>query len=173
VEGPTGVVQENGWTLLMDPLFLDQVERVLAAVEQARAQGKARDVSPDEKLLAAITYLVFDLIPRDPGRPEFRQGGTLGPKRKHWCRAKFGNGRFRLFFRFRTDARIIVYAWLNDTGTLRTYGSRTDAYAVFGRMLDRGAPPDDWESLLERASSDDAVARANALAHRLQKHPER
>lgn len=155
----------------MDPLFLDQVERVLAAIEQARAQGKPPGTSADEKLLAAITYLVFDLIPGDPARADFRRGGTLGPKRKHWCRAKFGNGRFRLFFRYRTDARIIVYAWVNDTGTLRTYGSRTDAYAVFGRMLDRGSPPDAWDSLLERARSDEVVARANALADRLRKLP--
>jgi len=153
----------------MDPLFLDQVERVLSAVEKTRAHGKPPGTTPDEKVLAAITYLVFDRIPQDPERPEFRQGSTLGPKRKHWCRAKFGNGRFRLFFRFRTDARIIVYAWVNDTGTLRTYGSRTDAYAMFGRMLDRGAPPDDWDALLERASSEESLARADALGRRLKK----
>src|SRR5688572_20548642 len=137
----------------MDPLFLDQVERVLSAVDRGKTHGKTSGTSADEKLLAALTYLVYDLIPRDPGRPEFRQGSTLGQQRKHWCRAKFGNGRFRLFFRFRTDVRIILYTWVNDTSTLRTYGSRADAYAVFGRMLDRGNPPDDWDSLLHRASA--------------------
>ncbi|HEV7591305.1 MAG TPA: type II toxin-antitoxin system YhaV family toxin [Longimicrobium sp.] len=155
----------------MDPLFLDQVERVLNAVDRARPHDSGA-ASADEKLLAALSYLVYDLIPLDPGRPEFRQGSTLGRQRKHWCRAKFGNGRFRLFFRFRTDARIIVYTWVNDTSTLRTYGSRTDAYAVFGRMLDRGDPPDDWESLLQRASSDEAIARAGALGRRLHKPSE-
>jgi len=155
----------------MDPLFLDQVERVLSAVDRARTEGDASGRSADEKLLAAITYLVYDLIPQDPGRPEFRQGSTLGRQRKHWCRAKFGNGRFRLFFRFRTDAKIIVYAWVNDASTLRTYGSRSDAYAAFGRMLDRGDPPDDWASLLKRASSDEAVERAGALERRLHEQP--
>lgn len=49
-----------------------------------------------------------------------------------------GNGRFRLFFRYHGKARLIVYAWVNDSETLHTYGSRTDAYAVFRRMLDSG-----------------------------------
>ncbi|HKP77279.1 MAG TPA: type II toxin-antitoxin system YhaV family toxin [Longimicrobiaceae bacterium] len=150
----------------MDPLFLAQVERVLS-VESARASGRA---TANEKLLASITYLVFDLIPRDPGRPEFRQGSTLGGRRKHWFRAKFGNGRFRLFFRFRSDVKIIVYAWVNDASTLREYGSRTDAYAVFARMLDAGNPPDGWDELLDRARSEEARSRAELLAERLRPH---
>jgi toxin YhaV len=30
---------------------------------------------------------------------------------------------------------------------LRAYGSKTDAYAVFGRMLARNRPPNDWQQL--------------------------
>jgi toxin YhaV len=154
----------------MDPLFLDQLERVLVAVDHDQARGGKRPGSTNaEKILAALTYLVFDHIPKDPSRPEFRQGGTLGAHRKHWFRAKFGNGRFRLFFRFRTDAKIILYAWVNDEQSLRTYGSRNDAYAVFGRMLDSGEPPDEWETLLRRASSDEVIERARNLSRRVQK----
>ena len=100
-------------------------------------------------MLAAIRKLVFEVIPVDPSRPEFRQGGTLGRERKHWFRAKFGNGRFRLFFRYSTAAKIIIFAWVNDSNTLRTYGSKSDAYAVFKSMLDKGNPPEDWDALLE------------------------
>lgn len=96
-----------------------------------------------------IRKLVFEVIPVDPSRPEFRQGGTLGRERKHWFRAKFGNGRFRLFFRYSTAAKIIIFAWVNDSNTLRTYGSKSDAYAVFKSMLDKGNPPEDWDALLE------------------------
>ncbi|MFV1920915.1 type II toxin-antitoxin system YhaV family toxin, partial [Sphingomonas sp. MJ1 (PH-R8)] len=46
---------------------------------------------------------------------------------------------------------------VNDATTLRTYGSRTDAYAVFKGMLDKGNPPDDWTALLKAASTN--VAR--------------
>ena len=103
-----------------------------------------RAISPDRerKLLAALRRLVFETIPQDPSRPDYRQGGTLGDDRKHWFRAKFGAGRFRLFFRYSTRAKIIVFAWVNDEATLRTYGARSDAYAVFRKMLDKGDPPD-------------------------------
>lgn len=98
-------------------------------------------------MLAALRKLAFEIFPVDPTRPEFRQGGPLGPDRKHWFRAKFGGGRFRLFFRHSTSAKIIIYAWVNDRDTLRTYGAKSDAYAVFAKMLDSGNPPEDWEAL--------------------------
>jgi len=152
----------------MDPLFLDQLERLLDSVER-HVRSQAPRPNADQKLLSILTRLVYEIIPSDPERVEFRQGQTLGPHRKHWFRAKFGNGRFRLFFRYRTDARIIVYSWVNDSQSLRTYGSRTDAYAVFGRMLDSGDPPEDWDSLLERAASQENLARAHEMTARLKK----
>ncbi len=33
--------------------------------------------------------------------------------------------------------------------SLRAYGSRQDAYRVFGDRLDSGDPPDDWDDLLK------------------------
>lgn len=72
----------------------------------------------------------------------------MGPGRKHWFRAKFGNGRYRLFYQFRSQAKVIIYGWVNDGRSLRTYGARTDAYAVFGAMLDRGELPDRWSDLM-------------------------
>lgn len=87
----------------------------------------------------------------------FRQGNTLGDNRKHWFRAKFGNGRYRLFFRFDSRAKVIVYAWVNDAQSLRTYGSKTDAYRVFREMLDKGNPPDSWGRLVEAARAPSAI----------------
>lgn len=153
------------WTLFAHPCFLDQVERLVAAVESARERHPDRYTeTADFKVLSAIAHLAFDRIPQDPTRAEYRQGGTLGQKRKHWFRARFGGGRFRLFFRFRTDVKVIVYAWVNDEDTLRTYGSRTDAYSVFARMLDGGNPPEAWDELLEQARSAEAVRRTEATA---------
>ena len=138
----------NGWTLYTHPLFLDQVESLATAVEKARSKDpKNYQSSSNAKLLAQLNRLIFETIPLDPARPEFRQGGTLGSSRKHWFRAKFGAGRFRLFFRYSSSAKIIVYAWVNDSDTLRTYGSKSDAYAVFKAMLDKGNPPEDWDAL--------------------------
>jgi toxin YhaV len=146
----------NGWRLFAHAEFLDQVERLTEAVERERArdpEGYAR--AANFKLLSAVRKLIFETIPANPALPAFRQGGTLGASRKHWFRAKFGGQRFRLFFRFDSVAKIIIYALVNDAQTLRTYGSKTDAYAVFKAMLDRGRPPDDWAALLAEATSMD------------------
>ena len=143
------MITVNGWTLYAHPLFLDQIEKLTTAVERARKKDpKGYTSSANAKLLAAMHKLMFEVIPVDPTRPEFRQGGTLGPSRKHWFRAKFGGGRFRLFFRYSSSAKIIIYAWVNDANTLRTYGSKSDAYGTFKSMLDRGNPPEDWSALI-------------------------
>lgn len=140
------------------PLFLEQLEKLTAAVEQLRAKDpQGWHGSANAKLLAALRQLVLETIPQDPARPEYRQGGRLGDDRKHWFRAKFGAGRFRLFFRYSTSATIIIFAWVNDETTLRTYGARSDACAVFRRMPDKGNPPDDWPALL--AAADDLTGR--------------
>lgn len=153
----------HGWTLLAHPVFLAQLEKLAGAAERERAK------SPDSyrkganaKLLVALNQLVFETIPSDPTRPAYRQGGTLGNERKHWFRAKFGGGRFRLFFRFSSQAKIIIFAWVNDETSLRTYGSKTDAYAVFKGMLEAGSPPDDWADLLKAASAEGTQERLEA-----------
>jgi toxin YhaV len=141
----------NGWTVYAHPLLLDQIEKLITAVEKAKAkdpQGWAQ--TANAKTLAAVRSLIFQTVPGDPTRSEYRQGGTLGATRKHWFRAKFGNGRFRLFFRYDSGSKIIIFAWT----TLRTYGSKSDAYAVFKGMLDKGNPPDNWSALLQAASAD-------------------
>jgi toxin YhaV len=155
----------NGWQLFAHPLFLDQLERLGVAVERTRTKDpRGWHTSANAKLLAALRQLVFETIPQDPTRAEYRQGGTLGDARRHWFRAKFGNGRFRLFFRYSTSARVIIFAWVNDETTLRTYGAKSDAYAVFRRMLDRGNPPDSWEALLAAASDASGRERLEAAS---------
>ena len=43
---------------------------------------------------------------------------------------------------------------MNDETTLRIYGSKSDAYAAFKGMFDKGDPPDDSFALLQAASAD-------------------
>lgn len=157
----------NGWTIYAHPLFLVQLEDLLQAVEKARAkdpQGYKRKNAA--RWLAAVAKLAFEIIPQNPERPEFRQGDTSGEDRKHWMRAKFFQ-QYRLFFRFRKAERIIVLAWVNDAQTLRAYGSRSDAYAVFRTMLARGDPPDDWAAL--KAAGEAAAGRLAGTAGRASK----
>lgn len=136
------------------------MEKLTDAVE------KLKEKKPDEyqkkastKLLAALNKLIFQTIPADPTATFYRQGTTLGGAHKHWFRAKFGNGRFRLFFRYSSVEKIIIFAWVNDDKTLRTCGAKTDAYEVFKGMLQNGNPPDGWATLREAASDQAAVDR--------------
>ncbi|MGS0649154.1 type II toxin-antitoxin system YhaV family toxin (plasmid) [Komagataeibacter nataicola] len=150
----------NGWTILAHPLFLDQLEKLTDAVEVLKAKKpKKYQREANTKLLAALSKLVFQTIPADPTATVYRQGSTLGVAHRHWFRAKFGNGRFRLFFRYDSTAKIIIFAWVNDETTLRTYGAKTDAYRVFKGMLEAGDPPDDWIALREAASDQAAIDR--------------
>ncbi|MGO9483453.1 MAG: type II toxin-antitoxin system YhaV family toxin [Rhodomicrobium sp.] len=154
----------NGWELFAHPLFLDQLEKLTAVVERVRKKDpRGWRKSANAKLLAALHRLVFETIPEDPTRPEYRQGGTLGEDRKHWFRAKFGAGRFRLFFRYSAKTKVVIFAWVNDQTTLRAYGAKTDAYAAFRKMLDKGNPPDDWAALMA-ACGEDANKRLDHAA---------
>jgi toxin YhaV len=107
------------------------------------------------KRLLAIAKLAFEVIPQDPARADYRQGHTLGDEYKHWFRAKFFQ-QYRLFFRFHAEAKIIVFAWVNDEHTKRAYQSPDDAYRVFRRMLDSGHPPSDWALLLAETRAESA-----------------
>lgn len=139
----------NGWQVFAHPLLLDQLEKLIAAVEaDKKKHPKTHKNSANTKVLAALNGPIFKTIPDDPTRKEYRHGGTLGEEYRHWFRAKFGNGRFRLFFRYSSSIKVIVFAWVNNETTLREYGARTDAYAAFARMLEKGNPPDDWDALL-------------------------
>ena len=156
-----GTFQVNGWTIYAHPLFLDQLEAMIATVEKARKKDPAGyKKKRATKLLAAVLKVAFDDIPSDPTRDIYRQGGTLGDDYKHWFRAKFLQ-QFRLFFRYQqsADAKIIILAWVNDNSTLRAFESAKDAYAVFRKMLDRGNPPDTWKELLAAASQPAAKRR--------------
>src|SRR5205823_14933525 len=97
-----------------------------------------------------LTRLMLEVVPADPTRPEYRQGNTLGEAYRHWFRARF-LGRFRLFFRYDSHSRVIVYAWVNDERSLRQRGGRTAPSDVFRRMLASGNPPNDWTALVRSA----------------------
>ncbi len=141
----------NGWTLLFHEAFIGQLAKLADADRRARKADPGNFASnANVKLLAALAKLMLEVIPADPGRPEYRQGNKLDGVYRHWFRAKFF-GRFRLFFRYDSRSRLIVFAWVNDERTLRQSGAKSDPYEVFRRMLDSGNPPNDWAALAKRA----------------------
>ena len=136
-------MQRNGWRLLFHKDLTEQLRRLI----RARNRAQRRTGNANAKLLDALARVMLKTIPDDPSRREYRQGKTLGARYRHWCRAKIGQ-RFRLFFRYDSRSKVIVYVWANDQQTLRAAGSRRDPYAVFARMLERGDPPDEWDDLV-------------------------
>jgi len=74
----------HGWTVFAHPLFLGQIEALAQQVETLQQKDPAGYVKKNaSKRLAAITRLAFDVVPQDPTRPEYRQGGALGDHHKH------------------------------------------------------------------------------------------
>jgi toxin YhaV len=141
------------WRLYVHPAFGDVFDALVADVARlAEADPQGYRQHPKAKLLKRIVDLIEIEIPRDPGAAEYALGNTLGPGHRHWRRAKF-LGRFRLFFRYSSQERVIIYAWVNDERTLRQAGGRNDPYTVFGGLLRRGRPPDDWSALKTEAAA--------------------
>lgn len=145
----------NGWTIYFHPIFLSQVETLARKVEGLKEKDpKGYEKKNATKHLVAIKKLVFEIIPQDPTRSEYRLGDTLGEEYKHWFRAKFFQ-QYRLFFRYHLSSKLIVYVWVNDENSKRAYQSRTDAYTVFRKMLESGDPPDNFDKLIDKSEPRD------------------
>jgi toxin YhaV len=145
-------VKSGDWSLLFHRCVLKQLERLKAASDKAIANSPQNALeNANVKLYAALAKLMLETVPSDPARDEYRQGNTMGPDFRHWRRAKIGR-RFRLFFRYDSRTKVIVYAWVNDEKTLRTAGNKNDPYTVFQKMLSRGNPPSDWNKLQRESS---------------------
>ena len=145
-------MKSGDWSLLFHRCALEQLERLKAASDKAIANSPQNAIgNANVKLYAALARLMLETIPSDPARDDYRHGNTMGPDFRHWRRAKIGR-RFRLFFRYDSRTKVIVYAWVNDEKTLRTAGSKNDPYTVFQKMLSRGNPPDDWNKLQSESS---------------------
>ena len=148
------MIQRHGWNLLFHECLSDQLQKLYAATQRAEQQDpQGFESNANVRLFGALSKLIFDVVPSDPNREEYRQGNTMGVTFRHWRRAKLGQ-RFRLFFRFDSKTRVIIFAWVNDENTLRSSGSKSDPYTVFQRMLERGHPPDDWAASVAVSRTD-------------------
>lgn len=151
----------NGWTVFCHPLFLDELASLIEIVEALKEKDPQNfEKKSAAKHLAAIAKLAFEVIPQDPSLPDYRQGGTLGNDHKHWFRAKYFQ-QYKLFFRFDSASKIIVFVWVNDEKNKRAYRSKTDAYRVFEKMLNSGNPTDGWNQLLKE--SQDSLNHMNEV----------
>jgi toxin YhaV len=136
------------WRLLAHPAFQMEFDeykkRAVTAISKFGGDWMEAEAG---KQFVALKYLVFERIPSNPGNPEFRLGNALGETFRHWFKGKFFQ-QYRVFFRYSTRSEIIAYGWVNDDETLRAYGSKTDAYLVFKKMLESGKVPNNWDELV-------------------------
>ena len=142
-------LSSNGWRIFVHPLFEQQFQQLqLKAARAIMRLGEDAINHSAVKMTQRLHDLMFSVIPRDPGDPMFRLGATLGDTNKNWFRAKLF-GQYRLFYRYNSQMKIIVYVWVNGDESLRAYESKHDAYLTFKKMLASGYPPTDWQDLLE------------------------
>ena len=148
------MIERHGWNLLFHDCLIAQLQKLQAAAQRAQTKDpQGCGSNANVKLFNALSQLMLEVVPSDPNREEYRQGNTMGPAFRHWRRAKIGR-RFRLFFRFDSNTKIIIFSWVNDENSLRSSGSKSDPYAVFQKMLQRGHPPDDWAALVSATKTD-------------------
>lgn len=106
-------MQRHGWILLFHDCIVEQLQKLYAAAERVqRSDPAVYESHANVKLLRALTQLIFEVVPDDPARDEYRQDRLRGPEQRHWRSKRFG-GHFRLFFRYDSRSRAIIFAWVS------------------------------------------------------------
>lgn len=153
-------IEKHEWVIYFHPFFSEIYSDIRQKVINLKDDLNENKISEDEfqknydvKIFKALVKIIYEIVPNNPGDKIFEQGKTLGDIGKGWRRVK-GNGlpdRYRLFFRFNTERKIIIFTWMNGRENLRQKGARTDCYTVFQKMLESGKPPSDTSELLSEA----------------------
>ena len=138
----------NGWTLLYHPVFGDRYAALRDRVKILKSTLTEAEYCkhPDVKLFASVYRALMEIVPGDPNRPDFLLKRDLAKFR----RVK-GHGlppRYRLFYVFANEAKLIIFLYLNATDTLRKEGARTDPYEVFKDLVDSGRIGSNFEKAL-------------------------
>lgn len=136
----------NEWEVRCHPIFSEIITALYWSVSDLRDKDPVGyRAHKKTRFLARIYKLVTEDIPKDPSSPRYFQGNTLGSNYRGWKRAKFE--RYRLFFKYSGDRRLIIDAWVNDDDTLRKSGSSNDPYKIFTDMLNRKIIHNDIDKL--------------------------
>jgi len=122
--------------LLMYHLFYYQrVAQLKEQVKKLRHKLSGEEFRQHEivKLAYRIRRADQEIIPQDPNRPEYRLRGDLRKFRRY----KQGLQRYRLFFCFSNQPKIILYLYLNDEKGLRKSGAKSDPYQEFKKLVNK------------------------------------
>ncbi len=73
------MIERHGWNLLFHECLSEQLQKLHAADQRARQQDpQGFESNANVRLFAALSKLIFDAVPSDPNREEYRQGNTMG-----------------------------------------------------------------------------------------------
>ena len=123
--------------LLMYHLFYYQrIAQLKEQVKKLRHKLSEGEFRQHEivKLAYRIRRADQEIIPQDPNRPEYKLRDDLRKFRRY----KQGLQRYRLFFCFSNQPKIILYLYLNDEKGLRKSGAKSDPYQEFKKLINKG-----------------------------------
>ncbi|MBU1627556.1 type II toxin-antitoxin system YhaV family toxin [bacterium] len=127
---------KNEYLLRYHNFYYQRIVKLKEQVKKLRNKLSDREFKQHEvvKLACRIRKADQEIIPEDPNRPEYYLKGDL----KKYRRYKQGLKRYRLFFCFSNQPRIILYLYLNDERHLRKAGDKNDPYEEFKKLIAKG-----------------------------------
>lgn len=126
----------NNYILKSHELFYARSAALNKEVEKLQKRLSENELMQHEviRLARNIYKATFQVIPENPNRPEYRLSGKLRKYRRY----KRGLKRYRLFFGFTNQPKIILYFYLNDRNHLRKEGDKNDPYKQFEKFTRQG-----------------------------------
>jgi toxin YhaV len=140
----------HGWTVLFSEPFLSAYGDLSAKARKLKNELPEEEYEqhPDVKLFLTVRELTRDIIPSDPHQAGYRLHGDLSKFRR--IKGRGLPGRYRLFWVFSEQLKVIIFLYLNDSRSLRKEGDRSDPYRVFSGMVGRGEIGTDFEENYRR-----------------------
>ncbi len=140
----------HGWTVLFTEPFLSAYGDLSARARKLKGELSEEQYERhlDVKLFLAVRELTGTIIPNDPQHADYQLHGDLAKFR----RTK-GHGlpkRYRLFWAFSEQLKVIIFLYMNDSASLRKEGDRSDPYHLFSSMVRRGEIGADFDENYRR-----------------------
>lgn len=146
------MTESRTWKRLYYILFYKRLKELYAYTLKLKEQDPENYHYHDFAKLFSRVIVAIENIAKDPTDSRYTLGKSLGAKHKDWrCDKHDVPPRYRLFFKFFSSEKEIIFAWLNDAKTLRKEGSKSDPYILFKKMLNRYEVLSDKEELKENS----------------------
>ena len=125
----------SNYLLKYHDFYFHRIAKLKEQVKELR--NKLNNTEFQQHEIVKLAYRIREadqkIIPQDPNRPEYYLSGDLRKYRRY----KRGLQRYRLFFCFSNQPKIILYLYLNDEKHLRKAGDRNDPYEEFKRLISK------------------------------------